>query len=207
MFVVRVLTGYEERRLRAYNMQLRKRLQLAQERKEALRRMPEQSILTEVRRMVEEMQNVNRKLDETEAAIEEYFKPIDKQADLLMNKQLEGEERNMKEMVKIMQERVLQEAAEAERRANAEMTEEATIIDVKQQIKETESKPTAAIRASDIVGKHQLPKASKPRGTGHVSMDLERMRRTFGIFVLWNEIHLNGSGCGDGPVTIIVSNL
>ncbi|KAL4180067.1 hypothetical protein AMTRI_Chr13g123350 [Amborella trichopoda] len=147
MFVIRVLTGYEERRLRAYNMQLRKRLQLAQERKEALRRMPEQSILTEVRRMVEEMQNVNRKLDETEAAIEEYFKPIDKQADLLMNKQLEGEERNMKEMVKIMQERVLQEAAEAERRANAEMTEEATIIDVKQQIKETESKPSETASA------------------------------------------------------------
>lgn len=36
----------------------------AQERKEALRKIPEQFILSEVRRMVEEMQNVNKKIDE-----------------------------------------------------------------------------------------------------------------------------------------------
>ena len=37
----------------------------AQERKAALRRIPEQAVLAEVRRMVEEMQTLNRKLDET----------------------------------------------------------------------------------------------------------------------------------------------
>ena len=36
----------------------------AQERKEALRKIPEQFILSEVRRMVEEMQNLNKKIDE-----------------------------------------------------------------------------------------------------------------------------------------------
>lgn len=37
----------------------------AQERKAALRKIPEQAILAEVRRMVEEMQNLNKKLEET----------------------------------------------------------------------------------------------------------------------------------------------
>lgn len=37
----------------------------AQERKAALRKVPEQAILAEVRRMVEEMQNLNKKLEET----------------------------------------------------------------------------------------------------------------------------------------------
>jgi hypothetical protein len=36
----------------------------AQERKEALRKIPELFILSEVRRMVEEMQNLNKKIDE-----------------------------------------------------------------------------------------------------------------------------------------------
>lgn len=37
----------------------------AQERKVALRKIPEKAILSEVRRMVEEMQNLNKKLEET----------------------------------------------------------------------------------------------------------------------------------------------
>jgi len=37
----------------------------AQERKAALRKIPEQAILGEVRRMVEEMQTLNKKLEET----------------------------------------------------------------------------------------------------------------------------------------------
>lgn len=48
-----------------------------------------------------------------ESAIEEYFKPIDKEAEALMKMQLEGEERTMKNMVKVMQQQALFEKAEA----------------------------------------------------------------------------------------------
>ncbi|KAF2299144.1 hypothetical protein GH714_030781 [Hevea brasiliensis] len=65
LFYVRVLSGYEERRIRNYRLQLERRLQQAQERKAALRKIPEQAILSDVRRMVEEMQTLNRKLEET----------------------------------------------------------------------------------------------------------------------------------------------
>ncbi|XP_077244595.1 transcription factor IIIB [Tasmannia lanceolata] len=115
LFVVRVLSGYEERRIRSYRLQLQKRLELVQQRKAALRKLPEQAILSEVRRMVEEMQILNKKLEETEVAIEEYFKPIDKEAEMIMNAQLEGEEKIMREMVKTMHERALLEKAEAEK--------------------------------------------------------------------------------------------
>nr|XP_023926543.1 uncharacterized protein LOC112037963 [Quercus suber] len=91
----------------------------AQERKAALRKVPEQAILAEVRRMVEEMQNLNKKLEETEAAIEEYFKPIDKEAEVIMKMQLDGEEKTLKEMMKTMQQQALLEKAEAEKIANA----------------------------------------------------------------------------------------
>ncbi|XP_044486170.1 uncharacterized protein LOC123211481 [Mangifera indica] len=125
MFYVRVLSGYEERRIRSYRLQLDKRLQQAQERKTALRKLPEQAILGEVRRMVEEMQNLNKKLEETEAAIEEYFKPIDKEAEYIMKIQLEGEEKTMREMMAAMQRQALLEKAEAEKLANKkEHTEE-----------------------------------------------------------------------------------
>ncbi|OAY64741.1 uncharacterized protein LOC109726868 [Ananas comosus] len=106
-FIVRVLSGYEERRIRSYRLLLQKRIEQSQTRKQELRRIPEQAILSEVRRMVEEMQALNRQLDETEAAIEEYFKPIDKHAQVIMNMQLEKEEKQMKEMVKAMQEQMM----------------------------------------------------------------------------------------------------
>ncbi|CAI9771594.1 unnamed protein product [Fraxinus pennsylvanica] len=115
MFYVRVLSGYEERRIRSYRLQLQQRLQQAQERKTEIRKVPEQIILSEVRRMVEEMKALNKKLDETEAAIEEYFKPIDKEAEMIMKVQLEGEEKSMKEMMKAMQKQASFEAAEAEK--------------------------------------------------------------------------------------------
>lgn len=119
LFYVRVLSGYEERRIRSYRLQLEKRLQQAQERKVALRKIPEQAILSEVRRMIEEMHNLNKKLEETEAAIEEYFKPIDKEAEIIVKMQLEGEEKTMREMMAAMQRQALVEKAEAERLANA----------------------------------------------------------------------------------------
>ncbi|XP_042503619.1 uncharacterized protein LOC122080823 [Macadamia integrifolia] len=115
LFYVRVLSGYEERRIRSYRLQLQRQLEQKQARKAALNRIPEQVILSEVRRMVEEMQTVNRKLEETEAAIDEYFKPLDKQAEAIMNMQLEGEEKRMKEMVKAMREQALLEKVEAEK--------------------------------------------------------------------------------------------
>ncbi|KAK6153866.1 hypothetical protein DH2020_013505 [Rehmannia glutinosa] len=128
MFYVRVLSGYEERRIRSYRLQLQQRLQQAQEKKAALNKVPEQIIISEVRRMVEEMQSLNKKLEETlpgilvdypqEAAIEEYFKPIDKEAELIMKTQLEGEEKSMREMVMAMQRQALLEKVEAERNAN-----------------------------------------------------------------------------------------
>ncbi|XP_043715147.1 uncharacterized protein LOC122663613 [Telopea speciosissima] len=115
LFYVRVLSGYEERRIRSYRLQLQRRFEQAQERKAALRKIPEQVILSEVRRMVEEMQALNRKLEETESAIEEYFKPIDKQAEVIMNMQLEGEEKRTREMMKAMHEQALLVKAEAEK--------------------------------------------------------------------------------------------
>ncbi|XP_022131261.1 uncharacterized protein LOC111004517 [Momordica charantia] len=113
LFYVRVLSGYEERRIRSFRLELEKRLKQAEEKKAAMRKIPEQAILGEVRRMVEEMQTLNKKLEETESAIEEYFKPIDKEAEALMKMQLEGEERKMKDMVKVMQQQALFEKAEA----------------------------------------------------------------------------------------------
>ncbi|XP_042954037.1 uncharacterized protein LOC122290431 isoform X2 [Carya illinoinensis] len=87
----------------------------AQERKASLRRIPEQAILAEVRRMVQEMQTLNKKLEETEAAIEEYFKPIDKEAEILMKMKLEGEEKTLKEMMKTMHQQASLEKGEAEK--------------------------------------------------------------------------------------------
>ncbi|KAI3463528.1 hypothetical protein Pfo_020191 [Paulownia fortunei] len=118
MFYMRVLSGYEERRIRSYRLQLQQRLQQAQEKKAALNKVPEQIILSEVRRMVEDMQSLNKKLEETEAAIEDYFKPIDKEAEIIMKTQLEGEEKTVRQMMTAMQRQALLEKAEAEKIAN-----------------------------------------------------------------------------------------
>ncbi|KAH6761503.1 transcription factor IIIB [Perilla frutescens var. hirtella] len=119
MFYAKVLSGYEERRIRSYRLQLQQRLQQAEARKAALNKVPEQIILSEVRKMVQDMQAMNKKLEETETAIEEYFKPIDKEAELIMKEQLKGEEKSMREMMAIMQRQALLEKAEAEAEALA----------------------------------------------------------------------------------------
>ncbi|KAK1374879.1 putative Golgin subfamily A member 6-like protein 4 [Heracleum sosnowskyi] len=134
MFYARVLSGYEERRIRSYRLQIQQRLAKAEERKSALKKIPEQIILSEVRRMVEEMQSLNKKLEETEAAIDEYFSPLDKEAEMIVKMQLEGEEKSMKEMVKTMQMQAMLEKEEAEKIANVRDA------DAKQLI-ETESSP------------------------------------------------------------------
>ncbi|KAH6806739.1 transcription factor IIIB [Perilla frutescens var. frutescens] len=120
MFYAKVLSGYEERRIRSYRLQLQQRLQQAEARKAALNKVPEQIILSEVGKMVQDMQAMNKKLEETEMAIEEYFKPIDKEAELIMKEQLKGEEKSMREMMAIMQRQALLEKAEAEALANSQ---------------------------------------------------------------------------------------
>ncbi|KAJ6881648.1 hypothetical protein NC651_028290 [Populus alba x Populus x berolinensis] len=52
------------------------------------------------------------------ATFDDYFKPINKQAEIIMKTQLEGEENSMKDMMKAMQTRALLEKYEAERKAN-----------------------------------------------------------------------------------------
>ncbi|XP_010531678.1 PREDICTED: uncharacterized protein LOC104807925 [Tarenaya hassleriana] len=119
MFYVRVLSGYEERRIRNYRLQLEKRLQMAQQKKDEINRLPEQLILSEVRRMVEEMQNLNKQLEETEANIEEYFKPIDVQAESIMEIQLQGEKKTVEQMLAATQDHTFKKIEEAEKRAMA----------------------------------------------------------------------------------------
>lgn len=113
MFYIRVLSGYEQRRIRSYRLQLEQRLQAAQERKKALNKVPEQIILSEVRRMVEGMQNLNKRLEETETSINEYFKPIDKEVEAVINAQLD-KEKAQGEMMSSLYKQALLEKAEAE---------------------------------------------------------------------------------------------
>ncbi|GAB2273898.1 hypothetical protein Dimus_008671 [Dionaea muscipula] len=125
MFYIRVLSGYEERRIRSYRLQLEQRLRSAEERKAALRKIPEQIILTEVRRMVEEMQNLNKSLEETDAAINKYFEPFDKEAEAVMNMQLEKDKSRM-ELMGAMYKQALYEKAEQE--ASAEVNKAKAMI-------------------------------------------------------------------------------
>ncbi|KAJ3700386.1 hypothetical protein LUZ61_004091 [Rhynchospora tenuis] len=106
-FIVKVMSGYEERRIRAYRLLLQEKIRKAQAKREEVKKLPEQVILSEVRRMVEEMQGLNRLLEETEAKIEEHFKPIDEAANRIIDLQMEKEERRMKEMMKIAHEQAM----------------------------------------------------------------------------------------------------
>ncbi|CAN6923067.1 hypothetical protein Bca52824_087903 [Brassica carinata] len=124
MFYVRVLSGYEERRIRNYRLQLEKRIQQAQQRKAEINRLPEKIVLSEVRRMVEQMQNLNKQIENTEAQIEDYFKPIDKQAGTIMEVQLESEKKTMGTMMNATQEETIRKIEEAERLARANATVE-----------------------------------------------------------------------------------
>ncbi|XP_050378293.1 uncharacterized protein LOC126795507 [Argentina anserina] len=100
-----------------------KRLQQAEERRLAIKKLPEQTILSEVRRMVEGMQNLNKQLEETEAAIEDYFKPLDQEAQRLIKTQLEGEEKTMKRMMKTMHDQAMLDIAEEERKVKAQIVD------------------------------------------------------------------------------------
>ncbi|XP_057518223.1 uncharacterized protein LOC130799152 [Amaranthus tricolor] len=124
MFYVRVLSGYEERRIRSYRLQLENRLRSAQEKKEATKKIPEQIILSEVRKMVEEMQNLNKKLEDMEADINEYFKPIDKDVEAIMDMQMEKDKAKM-EMMGAMYKQALLEKAETQAAADADDSDQA----------------------------------------------------------------------------------
>lgn len=54
-----------------------------------------------------------------ETAIDEYFKPIDKNAKIITDMQLEKEEKQMKEMKKVMQEQIQMQREIAMKRAEA----------------------------------------------------------------------------------------
>ncbi|XP_078438724.1 transcription factor IIIB isoform X3 [Wolffia australiana] len=115
LFIARVITGYEERKIRAHRLMLQKQIEEAQAKREGLKRIPEQVILSEVRRMVDEMQTVLRQFEETEAAIEEYLKPLDKNAKIIMNMQLEKEEKSAKEMLRAMHQEAFLKKLEQEK--------------------------------------------------------------------------------------------
>ncbi|KAG8082015.1 hypothetical protein GUJ93_ZPchr0014g46861 [Zizania palustris] len=118
-FLARVLSGYEERSIRAYRLQMQKRIEMAQAKKEELRKQPEQLILSEVRQMVQQMQALNQQLEEAESAIDEYFKPIDKNAQIIIDMQLEREEQKRKDMARVMQDQISMQREIASRRAQA----------------------------------------------------------------------------------------
>lgn len=87
-----------------------------------------------------------------EAAIDEYFKPIDKEAQMVMKMQLDGEEKSMKQMLQTMQKQALLEKAEAEKlaimqHAEAEKIAATQNAEVKQQIPE---KPSTATPGAEV---------------------------------------------------------
>ncbi|KAM3258508.1 hypothetical protein ACQJBY_050334 [Aegilops geniculata] len=122
-FVVRVMSGYEERRIRSYRLQLQQRLQQAQAKKKEIEKQPEQVILSEVRQVVQQMQALNQHLEEAEAAIDEYFKPIDKNAQILTDMQMEKEEKQMKEMLQVMRGQIQMQREIETRKAEASAVE------------------------------------------------------------------------------------
>eukprot|EP01018_Ginkgo_biloba_P016285 Gb_37562 [translate_table: standard] len=106
-FICRVFFGIEERSIRAHRVEFQKRLMLMRERKAALERLPEQVVLSELRKVVDEMQRLSQALTDTEKTVEKYFEPLHKQARLIVEAQLEGEEKIMREMMKATQENML----------------------------------------------------------------------------------------------------
>ncbi|KAL9303340.1 hypothetical protein ACSQ67_020603 [Phaseolus vulgaris] len=165
LFYVRVLSGYEERRIRHYRLQLEQRVQQVQARKAAINKAPEKIILSEIRRMVEEMQNLNKKMEETEAAIEDYFKPLDKEAELIMKMQLQGEERTSEMMMKTLEKQASLQQVEAEKKQL--MDEEKALKEMLKELeKEVLLEKAGGEKSSDNV--HQADKSHinlKPAST------------------------------------------
>ncbi|KAI3713290.1 hypothetical protein L1987_71864 [Smallanthus sonchifolius] len=130
MFYVRVLSGYEERRIRSYRLDLEKRITEAQRMKQEIRKIPEKLILSEVRQMVEEMQSVNKQLEDTEASIDEYFKSVDKQAEMIVEMKLKEEEKTMKQMMQAMKAQALIDQQEKNANFNIAERKQETLDDI-----------------------------------------------------------------------------
>lgn len=107
----RVMFGIEERSIRAQNIELQKKLMRMREQKATLERVPEQMILSEIRKVVEEMQKLNESLDKTEEAVQKYLEPVRKEAHLIMEAQLEKEEKLMRELMQATYQNMPQEGA------------------------------------------------------------------------------------------------
>ncbi|XP_057718297.1 uncharacterized protein LOC130932868 [Arachis stenosperma] len=127
LFYVRVMSGYEERKIRNFRHRLENHLQQAQARKAAINKVPEQIILSEVRRMIQDMQALNKQLEQAEATIEEYFKPLDKEAEAVMKMQLEGEERSSNMMIEALQQHAALKQAKTEKIANMQQIDQSEI--------------------------------------------------------------------------------
>ncbi|KAK9052341.1 hypothetical protein SSX86_028970 [Deinandra increscens subsp. villosa] len=140
MFYIRVLSGYEERRIRSYRLELQKRITEAEQRKAEIRKIPEQLILSEVRQMVQEMQAVNKQLEDTEVAINEYFKPVDKQAEMIVEMKLQEEDKTMKQMMQAMKAQAILDQQEVGKYADSNIAEK------KQETQDEISKDQAGIR-------------------------------------------------------------
>ncbi|KAJ8432443.1 hypothetical protein Cgig2_027740 [Carnegiea gigantea] len=188
MFYVRVLSGYEERRIRSYRLHIEKRLRLiflrglsstvvtserlkgnkikamAQERKEAVKRIPEQLILSEVRKMVEEMQNLNKRLQDMEADINEYFKPIDKEVESIINMQMEKEKAKTEMLGAMYKQAMLEKAGKeaATEATSAESADKAKMEMMRAMFKQTllEKAEADAAAAAEITNSQNQTKAS-----------------------------------------------
>ncbi|RZC46205.1 hypothetical protein C5167_039153 [Papaver somniferum] len=157
VFFVRVMSGYEERSIKAFRLKLQKQIQEANEKKACLKKIPERVILSEVRRMVEEMQALNNKLEETETAIEDFLKPIDNQAELIMNMQLEGEESRMK----AMQEQALMENDAAIAAAKEKLTAHTSVANAAD-VAAAKEKLTGKLSSMDVADAADIDSNKEP---------------------------------------------
>jgi Na+/phosphate symporter len=79
-----------------------------------------------------------------ETAIDQYFKPVDKNAKLIIDMQLEKEEKQMKEMSKVMQEQAKMQREFAMRRVEATSVECKNDTEVTEKVAENPPKQEAA---------------------------------------------------------------
>eukprot|EP00252_Welwitschia_mirabilis_P022622 TRINITY_DN6175_c0_g1_i1.p1 TRINITY_DN6175_c0_g1~~TRINITY_DN6175_c0_g1_i1.p1 ORF type:complete len:184 (+),score=44.34 TRINITY_DN6175_c0_g1_i1:249-800(+) len=98
----KIFFGVEERNIRALNIELQKRAMKLREQKALLAKGPEEMVLSEVRRLIEEMHRLNQTLDNTDKKFKELLAPLRKEANMLMEAQLESEKMLMKDMIQIM---------------------------------------------------------------------------------------------------------
>ncbi|GLJ25741.1 hypothetical protein SUGI_0492890 [Cryptomeria japonica] len=114
--------GIEERSIRAQNVALHKKLMQTREQKAMLDKVPEQMILSEVRKVVENMQRLNDSLTKTEKDVEKYFKSMRKDANAVIDGRLEAEEATMRDIVQMQlsNQNMLQEKSEIKKESTTQ---------------------------------------------------------------------------------------